>query len=90
MSILYKYGYNYNRNLFLLCGLSTDVKPVPSIEGMKIPAMSSFLEMDTGKVYYYDAIGQKWTNGSFDAIPLFTYDGEILKTNDGEPILTIT
>lgn len=35
-------------------GLSTDAKPVGAING------SAYIEIDTGKVFLYDAIGQIW------------------------------
>lgn len=35
-------------------GLSTDAKPVGAING------SAYIEIDTGKVFLYDAIGQTW------------------------------
>ena len=35
-------------------GLSTDSKPEISENG------SAFIEMDTGKLYFYDASGEQW------------------------------
>lgn len=39
-----------------LSGLSTDTKPT----GEKIPNGSSFLEMDTGTVYFWDKENSQW------------------------------
>lgn len=35
-------------------GLSTDTKPVGAING------SAYIEIDTGKVYLFDATGETW------------------------------
>ena len=35
-------------------GLSTDAKPVGAING------SAYIEIDTGKVYLFDATGETW------------------------------
>lgn len=40
-------------------GLTADEKP-SSINGATIENGSSFLEMDTGKVYYYDLENTQW------------------------------
>lgn len=40
-------------------GLSDDTKPT-SISGATIENGSSFLEMDTGKIYYYDLENTQW------------------------------
>ena len=42
-----------------LRGLSTDTKPT-EINGQKIGNGSSFVEMDTGKVYFYDIESETW------------------------------
>lgn len=36
-------------------GISTDTKPSGNVANG-----SSYLEMDTGKTYYYDADGEEW------------------------------
>lgn len=41
---------------FDLRGLSTDTKPT----GERVPNGSAFVEMDTGKVYMYDAANAQW------------------------------
>lgn len=43
-----------------LNGLSTDDKPITTFKGVKIPNASTFLEMDTSKVYMYDAENDQW------------------------------
>lgn len=35
-------------------GLSTDTKPTSATNG------STFIEMDTGKIYFYNEDGQEW------------------------------
>ena len=41
-------------------GLSTDTKPTVSFEGMPIVNGSSFFEMDTQDVYFYDGTSDDW------------------------------
>jgi hypothetical protein len=43
-----------------LKGLSTDTKPTGLYKGVNIPNGSTFLEMDTGKVYAYDDENVTW------------------------------
>ena len=43
-----------------LSGLSTDTKPTGSFEGKKIANASSFFEMDTQNVYFYDGATSDW------------------------------
>ena len=43
-----------------LYGLSGDIKPTVTFNGVKIENGSSFLEMDTSKVYLYDAENDEW------------------------------
>lgn len=43
-----------------LYGLSGDSKPTVKFKGTKIENGSSFLEMDTSKVYLYDAENDEW------------------------------
>ena len=43
-----------------LKGLSTDAKPTGSFEGMKLTNGSTFFEMDTQEVYFYDEEGGDW------------------------------
>lgn len=88
MNVLCKYGAKYNTSLCLLCGLSTDVKPVISINGMSIPDMSVLIEIDTGLKYVYDASSHQWYCSSVE-IPLYTFDDDVLRTYDDEIITTL-
>lgn len=89
MNVLYKHGVKYNTGFYLLCGLSTDEKPIATFNEMGIPNMSIFIEIDTGIKYYYDAINREWVGNNINLIPLLTYDGGVLKSYDGENIYTI-
>lgn len=41
-------------------GLSTDTKPTQTFNGLAITNGSSFFEMDTQDVYFYDGAAKKW------------------------------
>lgn len=41
-------------------GLSTDTKPDSTDSGLSIPNGSKFIEIDTKKVYMYDAENNQW------------------------------
>ena len=43
-----------------LNGLSTDTKPTVSFEGLKLTNGSTFFEMDTQNVYFYDQDVEDW------------------------------
>ena len=43
-----------------LNGLSTDTKPTVSFEGLKLTNGSTFFEMDTQNVYFYDEESEDW------------------------------
>lgn len=58
------YGPHTNENLMELYGKSTDVKPIGEFEGMSIPNGSSYFEIDTIKLYFYDAEKQAWESKS--------------------------
>ena len=45
---------------FKFLGLSTDTKPTEEYEGIKILNSSSFFEMDTQKVKFYDESTTDW------------------------------
>lgn len=49
-----------NTREFSFNGLSTDDKPIGSYEGMAIANGSTFLEVDTHTVYFYDEEGAQW------------------------------
>ena len=42
-----------------LRGLSTDTKPT-EVDGKDIQNGTVFIEMDTGKIYFYDLENQEW------------------------------
>lgn len=63
MITLYKMGNHTNSNVVTLYGLSTDTKPTVSYEGVGIPTGSSFLEVDTSTIFYYDEDSQGWIEG---------------------------
>jgi len=44
-----------NNAILEIRGLSTDTKPIENITNG-----SSFIEMDTGKIYFYNAESQQW------------------------------
>ena len=46
----------YDREQATFFGLSTDTKPT----GDTVANGSCFLEMDTGKIWFYDADGAQW------------------------------
>lgn len=41
-------------------GLSTDIKPTVTYDDLKITNGSSFFEMDTQEVYFYDEATESW------------------------------
>ena len=45
---------------FEFTGLSTDEKPAGLYKGLKIANGSSFFELDTKKVLFYDEGGKQW------------------------------
>ena len=53
-----------NDKLYRFQGLSTDEKPTGTYGGVGIENGSSFLEMDTGKTYYYDEQHTEWVTGN--------------------------
>lgn len=80
MNTLINIGSIYNTKVLSISGLSTDVKPTDSIEGMKIINGSNYFELDTGKTYKFDESSKKWivqtkasTSGEFDSSILDDY-----------------
>ena len=57
---LIKYGDKDNRLPVEIRGLSTDDKPIETIEGIAIENGSVFLEIDTGDVYFFDIDTKQW------------------------------
>lgn len=47
-----------------LSGLSTDTKPTQTFNGLKITNGSSFMEIDTQNVYFYDEENHIWPEPS--------------------------
>ncbi|MBQ9567648.1 MAG: hypothetical protein IJR31_06190 [Lachnospiraceae bacterium] len=45
---------------FSFKGKSTDIKPTGHYDGMKIKNGSSYMEIDTKTLYYYDASTDTW------------------------------
>ena len=80
MNTLINIGSIYNTKVLSISGLSTDIKPTDSIEGMKIINGSNYFELDTGKTYKFDESFKKWivqnkvsTGGEFDSSILDDY-----------------
>ena len=46
--------------LLEIVGLSSDNKPIKTVDNYYIMNGSTFLEMDTGIVYFYDEGAQQW------------------------------
>lgn len=53
-------GYYSTDRTMELNGLSTDEKPTVTYKNTKIENGSTFIEMDTGKVYMYDEENATW------------------------------
>lgn len=51
---------NTQENTISFKGLSTDLKPTGTFQGLKIPNGSSFLEIDTQNVSFYDEENETW------------------------------
>lgn len=60
MVTLSKVGNNYNIQILEISGLSTDIKPIDTVDGIKISNGSRFKEIDTGCEYLYNADEKKW------------------------------
>jgi len=64
MITLNKYGNSWNRLVSSIAGLSTDVKPIDTIEGMSITNGSIFTEIDTNDIYCFDSENGLWYNSN--------------------------
>lgn len=62
MVTLAKIGGRYNTALLEIRGLSTDTKPTTEIEGMIVTNGSTYIEIDTGDTYMFDAANGVWHN----------------------------
>lgn len=51
---------NTQENTLSFKGLSTDTKPTETFQGLEIPNGSSFLEIDTQNMVFYDAENKTW------------------------------
>lgn len=51
---------NTQENILSFKGLSTDTKPTEAFQGLEIPNGSSFLEIDTQNMVFYDAENKTW------------------------------
>lgn len=51
---------NTQENTLSFKGLSTDTKPVETFQGLEIPNGSSFFEIDTQNMVFYDAENKTW------------------------------
>ena len=51
---------NSHSDKMSLCGLSTDTKPTETFQGKKIVNGSSFLEIDTQNMFFYDEENKEW------------------------------
>jgi hypothetical protein len=60
MISLVKIGGQYNSSVLELYGLSTDEKPIHAVNGRSILNGSTFLEMDTAKVFIYSESNETW------------------------------
>ena len=54
------YGAYSTEEQMSFFGLSTDTKPIEVYKNTAIPNASTFCEMDTGKVFLYDAENKRW------------------------------
>lgn len=60
MVTLTKIGKEYNSRFLEIVGLSTDEKPIGSIDNIAITNGSIFKEIDTGTKYSYNAESSEW------------------------------
>lgn len=60
MITLCKIGGVFHSKVLELCGLSTDEKPLVSVEGVPLINASTFLEMDTKKIFIYSQENKTW------------------------------
>lgn len=59
----YKINADSYELLVELRGLSTDTKPT-AIDGIDICNGSSFVEIDTQDIYFYDSVSETWKGGT--------------------------
>lgn len=76
MVTLTKIGNEYNAQVLEITGLSTDEKPIGSIDGIAINNGSVFKEIDTGSEYLYNAESNKWVKNTASATSVNGQDGK--------------
>lgn len=77
--------YGANRNILEITGLSSDEKPVESIESKVITNGSIFEELDTGKIFKYDEENKRWhSQKSSASSDNSLYKEEIIVNENGD------
>lgn len=76
MITLTRIGNEYNSQVLEITGLSTDEKPVGSIDGLVITNGSVFKEIDTGTEYLYNIESSEWIKDTTSASSTSGKDGE--------------
>lgn len=76
MVTLTKIGDEYNSQVLEISGLSTDEKPIGSIDGVAISNGSVFKEIDTGTEYLYNVESNEWIKNTAAATSVSGKDGE--------------
>lgn len=76
MVTLTKIGDEYNSQVLEITGLSTDEKPIGSIDGIAISNGSVFKEINTGSEYLYNAESNEWVKNTSSATSVSGKDGE--------------
>lgn len=76
MVTLTKIGNEYNAQVLEITGLSTDEKPIGSIDNIAISNGSVFKEIDTGSEYLYNAESNKWVKNTASATSVNGQDGK--------------
>lgn len=75
MVTLTKIGNEYNSKILEISGLSTDEKPIGTIDGVAITNGSVFKEIDTGNEYSYDVESSQWIKNTASATSVVGQDG---------------
>ena len=57
--------FGANRNVLDIVGLSTDTKPISTIESLTITNGSIFTEIDTANIFMFDEENRTWPNGPY-------------------------
>lgn len=75
MITLTKIGDEYNQQVLEISGLSTDEKPIGTIDGITITNSSVFKEIDTGAEYLYNAETNEWVKNTVSTTSVGGKDG---------------